>query len=81
MKNNHLARQIYNLRQTMKLNQADFAAKLGVTAMSVSRWEAGTNDPPAECMVKMGVLSKDAKVFWYFLGEIGLTKRDMVGRL
>jgi len=64
------------LRRSLDLNQTDFGAKLGVSAMSVSRWEAGTNEPPAECLVRMAKLSHNDEVFWYFLRLVGLSKRD-----
>jgi transcriptional regulator with XRE-family HTH domain len=54
-----LPHAVLSLRQKLNLNQSEFGAKLGVTAMSVSRWEAGTNEPPAECNVKMARFLKD----------------------
>ena len=79
-KGNRLPQEIRHLRENLNLNQADFAAKFGVTAMSVSRWEGATNEPPAECIVKMGIMSGSPQLFWFFLGRIGLTKRDCGGR-
>ncbi len=79
--NNRLSKAILKLRQELNLNQNDFASKFGVTAMSVSRWEAGTNEPPADCTVRLAKLSGEPATFWFFLGQIGLTKRDFVGRL
>jgi DNA-binding transcriptional regulator YiaG len=82
MKRNKVLRRAVNeLRSELQLNQADFGTKLGVTAMSVSRWEAGQNDPPAECVVKMAKLADNSKGFWFFLGQVGLGKRDFDGRL
>jgi DNA-binding XRE family transcriptional regulator len=80
MKNKELRKAVNELRSELQLNQADFGTKLGVTAMSVSRWEAGQNDPPAECVVRMAKMA-DPKRFWFFLGQVGLGKRDFNGRL
>ncbi len=81
MKANRLPSVIYSLRQKLGFSQTEFAHRLGVTAMSVSRWETGANDPPADCTVKMAILSGERTVFWSFLGRIGFTKRDFAGKL
>lgn len=78
---NRLAQAVRTLRQRLGLNQTDFAVKVGVSAMSVSRWEAGQNDPPAECIVNMAKLAHSLDEFWYFLRQVGLKKSDLAGRL
>jgi len=72
-----LSSTIYRLRTKFGLNQRDFASKLGVSAMAVSRWEVGANQPPADCLVTMAKMADDPEVFWMLLGQLGLTKRDM----
>lgn len=62
------------------MNQRDFADKFGVSAMAVSRWESGANDPPGKCLVQMAKLSKSPGSYWEFLAAIGLTKKDFRGR-
>src|SRR3954466_6305480 len=37
--------RIRTLRRTMGLKQADFAAAVGVSPITISRWENGQNDP------------------------------------
>jgi transcriptional regulator with XRE-family HTH domain len=71
-----LKKAVTDLRQEMNLNQTEFGDKLGVSPMAISRWESGKNDPPADCVVKMAILSGNANTFWQFLGFIGLTKKD-----
>ena len=75
-----LSGQISQLRNDLGLNQRDFADKFGVSAMAVSRWESGANDPPGKCLVQMAKMSKDANSYWVFLGSVGLTKKDFRGR-
>ncbi len=72
---------IYKLRMRLGMSQTELGDRCGVTAMSVSRWEAGTNDPPADCTVQLAKLSDEPTAFWFFLGQIGLAKRDFAGRL
>lgn len=55
------------------MNQTDFGRKFGVTAMSVSRWEDGTNEPPADVYINLGTMA-DGEDGWYFWNRAGLTK-------
>ncbi len=71
---------VIQLRNELGLNQRDFADKFGVSAMAVSRWESGANDPPGKCLVQMAKMSKDTGSYWAFLGSIGLTKKDFRGK-
>lgn len=71
---------VSQLRNDLGLNQRDFADKFGVSAMAVSRWESGANDPPGKCLVSMAKMAKDSGSYWTFLGAIGLTKKDFRGR-
>jgi len=68
------------LREQLGMNQRDFAEKFDVSAMAVSRWESGANDPPGKCLVQMAKLTKNSAAYWEFLGAIGLTKKDFRGR-
>ncbi len=60
----------------MGLNQTDFARRLNVSAMAVSRWERGINEPPAECYIQMGKIA-GAPDCWYFWECVGLTRADI----
>jgi transcriptional regulator with XRE-family HTH domain len=71
---------VQELRNRLGLSQTDLGLKLGVSPMAISRWEAGTNEPPGTCVVQLAKLSQRPETFWYFLGQIGLQKRDFRGR-
>jgi transcriptional regulator with XRE-family HTH domain len=75
-KHDALRNAVIELRKAMNMNQTEFGKKLGVSPMAVSRWEAGTNDHPRECVVKMAVLSGKPATFWLFMNHIGLSKKD-----
>lgn len=79
-KSSGLASAVSDLREKLGVNQRDFADKFGVSAMAVSRWESGANDPPGKCLVQMAKLAKDSNSYWLFLGALGLTKKDFKGR-
>lgn len=79
-KSSGLPAVVSDLREKLGMNQRDFAAKFGVSAMAVSRWESGANDPPGVCLVQMAKLSKTAPSFWTFLGALGLSKKDFRGK-
>ena len=77
VKQDKLKKAVIDLRQEMNMNQTEFGDKLGVSPMAISRWESGKNDPPADCIVKMAILSGKPATFWQFMGYIGLTKKDL----
>ena len=53
----------------------DFAKKIGVSAMTISRWECGVNQPVAEYYIVLGRLAGPPDC-WIFWGRAGLTKED-----
>jgi DNA-binding transcriptional regulator YiaG len=70
------AARIEKLRDRLHLSQTEFARKLDVSAMAVSRWERGINEPPANCYIAMGKLAaKDG--CWFFWERAGITKSDV----
>jgi transcriptional regulator with XRE-family HTH domain len=73
---NHLsewARCIAELRQRMQLTQTQLAERVGVTAMTVSRWERGLVEPTAGGYIALGNLAA-AKHAWYFWKRAGLNE-------
>ena len=70
------ARKIQELRHRLALSQTAFAELLRVSAMAVSRWERGINEPPGEAYVALGKLSGPPDC-WYFWGRTGLKKADL----
>jgi phage repressor protein C with HTH and peptisase S24 domain len=67
---------IETFRHSLKLNQQEFGAQLGTTAMSVSRWERGEAEPPAEAYIRMGNIAGDPRC-WSFWERAGLSISDV----
>lgn len=53
--------EIKQLRLSLNLTQEDFAAKLGVTLSTVSRWESGLSVPSPLADEKLVKLQKSQK--------------------
>lgn len=70
------ASRIEKLRARLNLSQTEFANRLGVSAMAVSRWERGINEPPSKCYVMLGKMSGPEEC-WFYWERIGITKRDV----
>jgi transcriptional regulator with XRE-family HTH domain len=64
------------LREQLNLTQTDFAGLLGVSAMAISRWERGINEPPAEAYIQLGKLAGNPDC-WFFWERAGLSKSDV----
>ena len=45
--------------------------------MAVSRWERGISEPPSHIYIELGNLAGDP-VCWYFWGQAGLSKEDLL---
>lgn len=71
------AERVENLRRDMKYNQATLGKKLGFSAMAISRWERGVQEPPAESYIQLGNMVGDPQC-WYFWGRAGLHSGDVV---
>ena len=65
------ARTIARLRRTLQMTQSELAQQVGVTAMTVSRWERGLVEPTAGGYIALGNLST-GKEAWYFWSRAGL---------
>lgn len=68
--------KIEHLRHSRKLNQAEFGAQLGLSAMAVSRWERGVAEPHGEIYVRLGNLAGDP-LCWFFWRHAGLRLSDV----
>jgi DNA-binding XRE family transcriptional regulator len=71
------SRQIETFRRSLKLTQLELAKRLGTSAMSVSRWERGILEVPADVCIKLGNLAGDP-LCWYFWGRAGLRSEDVM---
>ena len=70
------ATSVSELRQRLKLSQADFGQRLHVSAMAVSRWESGNQEPTAGSYIELGNLA-GAPICWYFWSRAGLRAEDL----
>ncbi len=70
------ARKIQELRHKLSLSQSEFAELLRVSAMAVSRWERGINEPPGQAYIALGKLA-GSPACWYFWERAGLRKSDL----
>ena len=74
-----LANKIKSLRNFLRISQAELGARLGASAMAVSRWERGHGEPPARGLLKLGILARhDPDTCWNFWNHAGLTAQDIV---
>lgn len=71
------AKAILSLRESLKLNQAEFGSRLGFSAMAVSRWERGAQEPPSHGYIGLGNLARDTKC-WYFWERAGLRSEHVL---
>jgi transcriptional regulator with XRE-family HTH domain len=69
--------RVERLRNGLGLSQTEFARKLDVSAMAVSRWERGVNEPPARSYLVLGKLCGGAADSWYFWERAGISKQDV----
>jgi transcriptional regulator with XRE-family HTH domain len=68
--------KIETLRRSRQLNQSEFGAQLGLSAMAVSRWERGVAQPPGEVYIRLGNLA-GYPLCWFFWEQAGLQLSDV----
>jgi SOS-response transcriptional repressor LexA len=68
---------ISELRRRLGLSQTAFGQRLYSSAMAVSRWERGTQEPTAESYIGLGNLAGDP-LCWFFWGRAGLSNEDLM---
>jgi SOS-response transcriptional repressor LexA len=71
------ASMITRLRQRLGLSQTAFGQEVGSSAMAVSRWERGAQNPPSRSYIELGNLAGDPDC-WFFWGRAGLRGEDVM---
>ena len=67
---------IFNLRQRLGLSQSQFGSRLHYSAMAVSRWETGKQEPTSRCFIQLGNLAGQPEC-WLFWARAGLQSADL----
>jgi len=71
------ARLVRELRQELGLNQAELGLRLHYSAMAISRWERGEQEPTDRAYIELGNLARNPKC-WYFWGRAGLHSENLL---
>jgi SOS-response transcriptional repressor LexA len=71
------AAMISRLRHRLGLSQTSFGNEIHSSAMGVSRWERGAQEPPSHCYIELGNLAGDPDC-WFFWGRAGLRSEDLM---
>ena len=71
------SRKIEAFRRNLNLSQSELGRKIGTSAMTISRWERGQAEPPADAFIELGNLAGDP-LCWFFWGEAGLSTADVM---
>jgi SOS-response transcriptional repressor LexA len=71
------ATAIGDLRVRLNLNQAAFGSRVGFSAMAVSRWERGAQEPPSHGYIALGNIARD-ETCWYFWERAGLRSEHVL---
>ena len=71
------AAMVSRLRQRLGLSQTSFGQEIHSSAMGVSRWERGAQEPPSHSYIELGNLAGDPDC-WLFWGRAGLRSEDIM---
>jgi SOS-response transcriptional repressor LexA len=71
------ASNIARLRKRLDLNQTSFGQEVHSSAMGVSRWERGAQEPSSHSYIELGNLAGDPDC-WFFWGRAGLRREDLL---
>ncbi len=71
------ASRIIALRRRMGVSQTELGKQLNSSAMAISRWERGAQEPPANIYIQLGNITGDPEC-WYFWGRAGLHSGDLM---
>src|SRR5713226_548457 len=74
------AEEIEKLRRRLGQSQSRLGQQLQYSAMAISRWERGLQEPPADCYIKLGDLAGNPDC-WYFWERAGLKSADVIRAL
>ncbi len=74
------AEEIEKLRRRLGHSQSRLGQQLQYSAMAISRWERGLQEPPADCYIKLGELAGNPNC-WYFWERAGLKSSDVIRAL
>jgi len=74
------ADKIEQLRRRLNLSQSRLGQQLQYSAMAISRWERGLQEPPADCYIKLGDLAGNPNC-WYFWERAGLNSSNVMRAL
>jgi transcriptional regulator with XRE-family HTH domain len=67
---------IFNLRQRLSLSQSDFGSRMHYSAMAVSRWETGKQEPTSRVFIQLGNMAGQPDC-WLFWARAGLKSSDL----
>jgi SOS-response transcriptional repressor LexA/DNA-binding XRE family transcriptional regulator len=70
------AKSILKLRQRLGLSQTELGSRLHYSAMAISRWETGKQEPTSQCYIQLGNLAGEPDC-WLFWNRAGLTDADL----
>lgn len=81
-----VTRRVRNLRVALKLNQEQFAAKMGVGRIAALYWESGRSRPSAEVYVRMAKVAREIDLesavwFWEQIGVDRDALKDLLPEL
>jgi len=71
------ANSIRELRHKLRLNQVELGQRLHYSAMAISRWERGEQEPTDRGYIELGNLAGDPDC-WYFWGRAGLHNENLL---
>src|SRR5437868_12120222 len=71
------ASRLIALRRRMGVSQSELGKQLNSSAMAISRWERGAQEPPANIYIQLGNITGDPEC-WYFWGRAGLHSDDLM---
>ncbi len=81
-----VSRRVRNLRAALKLNQEEFAAKMGVGRIAALYWESGRSQPSPEVYVRMAKVAREVDLesavwFWQQIGVDRDVIKDLLPEL